>query len=200
MFDKFPYTNFHDLNANWIVKKIKDVETAVADLTVNLPARVLAAIQALLPWTVAHGGTGANNAADARTNLDVYSKQETLTSTEITALLPSSTNILPVSSGGTGSGTASGARTNLDVYSKAEVDSTVWNVANGGTGATNISDARTNMSVYSKAEVDAKTWGIAHGGTGATDRNNAKYNLGIFLTDTAPANPVYGDIWLKPRS
>lgn len=31
MFENFPYSNFHDLNTDWIVKKIKDVETSEAN-------------------------------------------------------------------------------------------------------------------------------------------------------------------------
>ena len=31
MYDNFPYSNFHDLNTDWIVKKIKDVETSEAN-------------------------------------------------------------------------------------------------------------------------------------------------------------------------
>ena len=31
MYDNFPYSNYHDLNTDWIVKKIKDVETSEAN-------------------------------------------------------------------------------------------------------------------------------------------------------------------------
>lgn len=62
------------------------------------------------------GGTGATTPEDARTNLNVHSKDEVL------ALVQSggAETILTVKGGGTGATTANQARTNLDVYSKTE--------------------------------------------------------------------------------
>lgn len=31
-FDQFPYTNFHDLNLDWMIEKIKELEARVAAL------------------------------------------------------------------------------------------------------------------------------------------------------------------------
>ena len=33
VFEKLPYTNFHELNLNWVLKKIKQIETSVNNLT-----------------------------------------------------------------------------------------------------------------------------------------------------------------------
>lgn len=38
MFENFPYSNFHDLNTDWIVKKIKDVETSEANAEASAQA------------------------------------------------------------------------------------------------------------------------------------------------------------------
>lgn len=31
VFEQFPYTNFHDLNLDWIIKKVKDLDNKVND-------------------------------------------------------------------------------------------------------------------------------------------------------------------------
>lgn len=33
VFEQFPYTNFHDLNLDWILKKVKDLEQTVSGFT-----------------------------------------------------------------------------------------------------------------------------------------------------------------------
>lgn len=33
VFEEFPYTNFHELNLDWILKKIKELEKTLTDLT-----------------------------------------------------------------------------------------------------------------------------------------------------------------------
>ena len=32
IFDSLPYTNFHDLNLNWIIRKMKEMETEIENL------------------------------------------------------------------------------------------------------------------------------------------------------------------------
>ena len=56
LFENFPYTNFHELNLDWLVKKVKEIDAAFPAGTVGIEK----------------GGTGADNAADARTNLGIY--------------------------------------------------------------------------------------------------------------------------------
>lgn len=34
-FERFPYTNFHDLNLDWILEKIKEIETFFNNLNVE---------------------------------------------------------------------------------------------------------------------------------------------------------------------
>lgn len=55
LFNNFPWTNFHELNLDWIIKKVKEIDAAFPEGLVG----------------VSKGGTGADNAADARTNLEI---------------------------------------------------------------------------------------------------------------------------------
>lgn len=55
LFSNFPYTNFHELNLDWLIRTVKKLETA-------FPEGVIGIIK---------GGTGADNAADARSNLEI---------------------------------------------------------------------------------------------------------------------------------
>ena len=43
LFEHFPYTNFHDLNLNWIIGKIKNVETAEANTAASAEAAAASA-------------------------------------------------------------------------------------------------------------------------------------------------------------
>jgi len=89
---------------------------------------------------VTSGGTGANTAADARTNLGLGSLA-TASSVNLTTQV---TDVLPITNGGTGANTAADARTSLGLGSLAvlsSVNNSNWSgtalaVANGGTGAT----------------------------------------------------------------
>lgn len=45
VFEKMPYTNFHELNINWVLKKLKEMEDDINDLketAENLDERVTA--------------------------------------------------------------------------------------------------------------------------------------------------------------
>lgn len=70
---------------------------------------------------IERGGTGADNAADARTNLELYSQSE------VDALIATGGqgSIVGVSGGGTGATTAEQARENLSVYSKSETNTAI---------------------------------------------------------------------------
>ena len=56
LFNNFPWTNFHELNLDWLLKKVADMEQAFPQGTVGIPK----------------GGTGATTAEDARANLGIY--------------------------------------------------------------------------------------------------------------------------------
>lgn len=104
--------------------------------------------------TVAHGGTGATSAADARTNLGI-----------------TAANIGALPSGGTAASanklaTGRTIRTNLGSTSTATFDGTAnvtpgvtgtLPIANGGTGATTAANARSNLGIGSSATKSIST-------------------------------------------
>lgn len=59
LFNNFPWTNFHELNLDWIVKQVREIQAAFPEGLVGIPK----------------GGTGADNAADARANLGIYASE-----------------------------------------------------------------------------------------------------------------------------
>lgn len=91
---------------------------------------------------ISHGGTGADNAANARTNLGLGSLA---TANSISLSSNTVTNTLPLSKGGTGATTASVARSNLGLGTLATANSISLSSSNitgtlpiskGGTGKT----------------------------------------------------------------
>ena len=107
-----------------LAQLILDAQKAINDL------------EALIPVSVANGGTGATSAAAARTNLGAASSNHThgLSSASITG-------ILPVSKGGTGASSAQAARTSLQAVGTNDI----IDVAHGGTGASVPDSARVNL-------------------------------------------------------
>ena len=103
------------------------------------------------------GGTGANNASDARNNLDVYSKGQ------VDALVATGgqANIISIGGGGTGATTAEGARTNLSVPSVMEMN-------------TAIASATPNATEVVAGKAKIATTAIAQAGTNDTDIITAK--------------------------
>lgn len=97
---------------------------------------------------IERGGTGADNAADARINLEVYSQAE------VDALVATGGqgSIVGVSGGGTGAKTAAGARSNLDVMSSTEV-------------ATAIDTATPPASTTAKGIIELATQAEVNAGT-----------------------------------
>ena len=90
---------------------------------------------------IAQGGTGANTAAAARTNLGLGSV--------------ATMNNIPIANGGTGANTAAAARTNLGLGSVATMNNIP--IANGGTGANTAPDARVALGLGTAATANVTT-------------------------------------------
>lgn len=103
--------------------------TNVVDAVTHLSSLTLNA-----PLAVAQGGTGANTAANARTNLGLGS----LATASSVNLANQVTDVLPVVNGGTGANTASGARTNLGLDSMATQSSSNVSITGGNVGGVTI--------------------------------------------------------------
>lgn len=63
LFNNFPYTNFHELNLDWLINKVKEISSQIPEGLIG----------------IAKGGTGADNAASARRNLEIYGNNIPLT-------------------------------------------------------------------------------------------------------------------------
>jgi len=70
LFNQFPWTNFHELNLDWLLRKVAEMEQAFPEGTIGIPK----------------GGTGATTAEDARANLGVYGINIPLSSLDSTTI------------------------------------------------------------------------------------------------------------------
>lgn len=136
------------------------------------------------------GGTGATDAATARTNLDVdqagtdNSTDVTLTSVSSNYLSLSGQEItagtVPVALGGTGATSASAARTNLGVDAAGTDNSTDVTLAS----------VSSNYLSISGQVITAGTVPVSLGGTGATSASAARTNLGVDAAGTDNSTDV----------
>jgi hypothetical protein len=167
------------------------------------------------PLPLTSGGTGAANAADARTNLGLQSGATTTVgsmatqnsnSVAITGGSITGINPIDVASGGTGSSTATGARTNLEA-AKSGINSDITqltglavplSINQGGTAATTAANARTSLGVAASGA-----------NTDITSLTNATFNNGFLVNTTvtslaAPLTTANGGLgngvgFLTPR-
>ncbi len=155
------------------------------------------------PVPVGNGGTGASDAAGARSNLGITPGNIGAAAASHTHALTGSdiTGTLPLSKGGTGATDAAAARTNLGAaasgHTHALTDSAITGtlpLSKGGTGQTSAAAVRSALGL-------GNTTGalpIDSGGTGASSAKAALQNLGVFYADTLPSGGTDGQICLVP--
>lgn len=111
--DQYDYDYTYSVStANQALKEVKDAQARVDS------AYELADITNTETRPINRGGTGATSSEDARTNLNVHSKEE------VVSLIQSggTGTVVAINGGGTGADNSADARTNLDVYNKAEAN------------------------------------------------------------------------------
>lgn len=109
----------YDLNYDYAVHTSTQALTEVKTAQIRADqAYTLADLTNTETRSIEYGGTGATTAKNARTNLNVHSKEE------VVSLIQSggTGTVVAVSGGGTGADNIADARTNLDVYSKEEIN------------------------------------------------------------------------------
>lgn len=144
---QYPYTDYHTIDLNFILEEIKKLWEYVQEHIVSFPLSLL------------QGGTGADNAADARTNLGLG---EVATLDRVT-----------ISKGGTNATTAAGARSNLGLGAVATEDTVP--ISKGGTGGTTAAEARQNLGIEETTVTFPIT--LEKGGTGVNVASlSALYN------------------------
>jgi len=138
------------------------------------------------------GGTGADSASGARTNLGLGSiSTQDSSNVSITGGSISGITDLAIADGGTGASTAADARTNLGLGTMAvEAATDYLSKAGNLSGLASASTARTNLGLGSIATQDASSVSItggsitgitdlavADGGTGSSTASGARVNL-----------------------
>lgn len=209
LFPHFPWTNFHELNLDWLINKVKEISEQIPEGLIGIPK----------------GGTGASTPAGARENLEIYAVNiktaaddpETVDARlvqlnndllslagDLQYTLYKSVTKLGLTAGTATLGAAWTAMSNGNIliaqpsdFVPAEMPETsgaLVMIRNGGTsGSIRFYGSRTYEMAFA-ANYPSGTWHtlvndndvipISKGGTGATTAEEAISNLGIDFSGT----------------
>ena len=161
--DGYPYSDTHNLNLDWIINKLKQIEIQLGEITDGLEVHVkddsgtevyvFTVKSNGIYVTRPDGGTPVfYNLATGQLHAPSFDGQSILTATgRTTGQFQAGSLVLdtplPITQGGTGATTATGARTALG----AMASNAVIPISQGGTGATTASDARTALGAVAKS-------------------------------------------------
>jgi len=211
-------------STEFVINNINTLGT-MSTQNANLVAITGGAISGIVPLALTDGGTGANNPAVARTNLQLgdLATQNVgnvfIVGGQITGITD-----LTIADGGTGASTASQARINLGLATGATTavgtmstqnanavaitggtvsGITPLAVADGGTGAATAATARTNLFVPPNSRTITGVSGLTGGGDLSSDRTitiaTTSNGYGTRYIGTTGPNiaGVTGDIWYQ---
>ena len=177
-YNLYPQTDLNQQNLNWIVSRIKELETLIANGGVK--------VVTLASDMTNHGVIYVYEGTEAGMNTDHWYYWDNASQTWVdgggwgggAVSLP-----LAVSDGGTGAVNASGARTNLGLGTLA-VENDPLAIAKGGTGTTTAAGIRNAIGLGNSTGV----LDVTYGGTGQTTKAAIRNTLG--LGNTTGALPV----------
>lgn len=184
--DGYPYSDTHNLNLDWVINKLKEIEIQMGEITDGLEVHVKDDTGTeVYVFTVKSNGVYITrpdggtpiyyNLATGQLHAPTFDGQSILTATaRTTGQLRAGSLVLdtplPITGGGTGATTATEARTALG----AMASDAVIPITQGGTGATTAPDARTALGAMASDAVIP----VTQGGTGATTAAEARTALG----------------------
>lgn len=175
--DGYPYSDTHNLNLDWVINKLKEIEIQMGEITDGLEVHVKDdSGTEVYVFTVKSNGVYITrpdggtpiyyNLATGQLHAPTFDGQSILTAT---------------------------ARTTGQLRAGSLVLDTPLPITGGGTGATTAAEARTALG----AEAAFDVLGIPKGGTGATTADAALTALGgVPTTRTVNAKPLSSDVTL----